>query len=165
MHCSFILAVVAALTVSISAASIPASDPNSEGCPFFCIKNSNCYGCPTDLYDRKCVSMSSLRPGFNHMTHRRGRSTFYATSGSKLCFCFHIGAVCMIDGTTRAREASIRCSTIGGGTRTLVAAEAKFVGIRQWDDIYFLWRGDWRLRSQSSRKVADRTEPVLYGLA
>ncbi|KAG1746565.1 uncharacterized protein EDB91DRAFT_1117649, partial [Suillus paluster] len=49
MHCSFILAVVAGLTASISAASVPASDPNSEGCPFMCFKNSNCNGCPTDF--------------------------------------------------------------------------------------------------------------------
>ncbi|KAG1746562.1 uncharacterized protein EDB91DRAFT_1117638 [Suillus paluster] len=50
MHCSVIrLAVIAALTTSISAASIPASDPDSEHCPFFCTKSSNCHECPINF--------------------------------------------------------------------------------------------------------------------
>ncbi|KAG1747632.1 hypothetical protein EDB19DRAFT_1685854 [Suillus lakei] len=81
MHFSSVLAIVAALTVSISAmpsfteASISAREADTEkSCPTFCLKNSNCNGCGS------CVSMSSLRPGFNHMTHRRGRSPFFAPS-------------------------------------------------------------------------------------
>ncbi|KAG2345494.1 hypothetical protein BDR05DRAFT_109939 [Suillus weaverae] len=77
MRFPFVLAVVAALTVSISAmpavadTSISASETNTqEGCPGFCTKSSQCCG--------DCVS--SLRPGFDCMTHRRDSSSFFAFS-------------------------------------------------------------------------------------
>ncbi|KAG1737702.1 hypothetical protein EDB19DRAFT_1717389 [Suillus lakei] len=80
MHFSSVLAVVAALTVSVSAmpfvsgALIFAREVDTEAqicpSPIFCRKTSDCGSCGT------CVS--NLRPGFNHMTHRHGRSPFFA---------------------------------------------------------------------------------------
>ncbi|KAG1780537.1 hypothetical protein EV702DRAFT_1078338 [Suillus placidus] len=47
MRFSFVLAVVAALTASVSVASMPTtgSELNSATCPFFCFTNSACDDC------------------------------------------------------------------------------------------------------------------------
>ncbi|KAG2148369.1 hypothetical protein BD769DRAFT_563958 [Suillus cothurnatus] len=48
MRFSSVLAVVAAFTVSISAMPstlISASEANTENCPVFCLKDSDCFGC------------------------------------------------------------------------------------------------------------------------
>jgi hypothetical protein len=71
----FDLAVVAALTASVYTTSIPAVGNVNDNCPYFCIHDSACKKC---WIGHKCVSMSSLRPVFNHMTHRRGRSSLDA---------------------------------------------------------------------------------------
>jgi len=79
MRFPIVLAVVAALTSSISARP---TDPETDidggvgACPIFCVRQSNCKHCP----DQNCVSMSSLHPGFNHTTHRRGSSSIYVSS-------------------------------------------------------------------------------------
>lgn len=73
MRLANVLAVVAAISASISA--MPA-DADAEVCPLFCLRDSNCKRCP----DGNCVSMSSLHPGFNHITHRRDRLSIYASS-------------------------------------------------------------------------------------
>ncbi|KAG1740240.1 uncharacterized protein EDB91DRAFT_366076 [Suillus paluster] len=80
MRFSFVLAVVIALTVTRSAASIPASDPDND-CPLLCLTFKDCKKC----YDSvTCVSMSSLRPVFNDMTHRCGSSSSDAVHGISL---------------------------------------------------------------------------------
>ncbi|KAG1765513.1 hypothetical protein EV702DRAFT_68389 [Suillus placidus] len=73
MRLSFVLAVVAALTVSISAmpsvadTSISASGANTEDDgPVFCLKNSDCFGCT----EANLMSSLNLHLGFNHMTHQ-----------------------------------------------------------------------------------------------
>ncbi|KIK46492.1 hypothetical protein CY34DRAFT_800346 [Suillus luteus UH-Slu-Lm8-n1] len=73
MRLANVLAVVAALTASISATS---ADVDAGACPIFCVRNSNCKHCP----DKNCVSTSGLHPGFNHITHRRGSLSIYASS-------------------------------------------------------------------------------------
>ncbi|KAG1741335.1 hypothetical protein EDB19DRAFT_1705517 [Suillus lakei] len=72
MHFSSVLAVVAVLVVSVSAVPLGTEQAVTCYAKMFCIRKSDCTGCGT------CVSMGSLRPGFNHMTHWRGRSTFIA---------------------------------------------------------------------------------------
>jgi hypothetical protein len=54
MRFYLVLAAVAALTASVSAA-----DADTEGCPVFCHKDSQC-GIQNCGPDRVCVSMSSL---------------------------------------------------------------------------------------------------------
>lgn len=77
MRFSFVLAAVAALTVPISAMpsvtdrSISTSE-GTENCPVFCLKDIDCFGCTT----ASCVSSS--RPGFHHLTHRRDSMSFFA---------------------------------------------------------------------------------------
>ncbi|KAG2131319.1 hypothetical protein DEU56DRAFT_813955 [Suillus clintonianus] len=72
MRLSFVFAVVAALIVSTSA-----SDAESDECPWYCVHDSTCSGCIVG----ECVSMmSSLRPGCNRVTYRRGRSSLSVTS-------------------------------------------------------------------------------------
>ncbi|KAG1761559.1 hypothetical protein EDD22DRAFT_895578, partial [Suillus occidentalis] len=73
MRLANVLAVVAAIITSISA--MPA-DADTQACPLFCVRDSNCKHCP----DGNCVSRSSLHPGFDHITHRRGSLSIYASS-------------------------------------------------------------------------------------
>ncbi|KAG1746534.1 uncharacterized protein EDB91DRAFT_1117464, partial [Suillus paluster] len=60
MRLSFVLAVVAALTASISAASIPATDPESEHCPFMCFHDKKCTSCDMVGLDRMRILTNSL---------------------------------------------------------------------------------------------------------
>ncbi|KAG1766994.1 hypothetical protein EDD22DRAFT_877109 [Suillus occidentalis] len=55
------LAVVAALTVSVYATSIPVVDSVNDNCPYFCVHDSACKNC---WMGHKCVSMSGLRLSF-----------------------------------------------------------------------------------------------------
>jgi hypothetical protein len=72
MRFPIVVAVVAALTASISAMPTVADTSVSAGdgatCPRFCTKSYQCCGF--------CVS--GLRPGFNRMTHRRDSFSLYA---------------------------------------------------------------------------------------
>jgi len=52
MRFYFVLAVVAALTASASAA-----DADTEDCPFICHSDSDCNSC---IFGNNCVSMSGL---------------------------------------------------------------------------------------------------------
>jgi hypothetical protein len=70
MRFSLVLVIAATLI-----ASVYASDAKTEGCSFLCKHDSDCSGCNTP----KCVS--SLRPGFNHTTDRRGIRTSLYVSG------------------------------------------------------------------------------------
>jgi len=70
MRVSNVLAVIAALTVSISA--MPSVASTEDACPLFCTKNSDCFGCDQE----SCVS--SLRFGFNYMTHKCDSTSFFA---------------------------------------------------------------------------------------
>ncbi|KAG1860442.1 hypothetical protein C8R48DRAFT_712734 [Suillus tomentosus] len=58
MRIYLVLAVVFALTTLISAS-------DADQCPTWCFFPSTCHPCPHKL----CVSMSSLRPEFNYITH------------------------------------------------------------------------------------------------
>ncbi|KAG1722045.1 uncharacterized protein EDB91DRAFT_227501 [Suillus paluster] len=99
MRLSFVLAIAAALTTSISA-----SDAGSENCPFFCKHDRNCIDC---IPDYGCVSMSSLRSEFKHMTDQRGSSYLYATTDKRLVWC----VVFLL---------SHRCSVVYGARRELL---------------------------------------------
>ncbi|KAG1731744.1 hypothetical protein EDB19DRAFT_1736292 [Suillus lakei] len=68
-----VLAVVAVLAVSVSAVPSDTSE-QATVCPYpiFCNNDHDCGACGP------CVSLSSLRPGFNHMTHLRCRTAFIA---------------------------------------------------------------------------------------
>ncbi|KAG1729881.1 uncharacterized protein EDB91DRAFT_1136345, partial [Suillus paluster] len=60
MRLSFVLAVVAALTASISAASIPATAPESGHCPFMCFNDKPCRTCDMVGMARMLIRTSSL---------------------------------------------------------------------------------------------------------
>ncbi|KAG1801261.1 hypothetical protein EV424DRAFT_1436498 [Suillus variegatus] len=70
---AFLLVVVATLT-----SAMPTDDGSllarKAQCSTFCVRDSQCRGCPGGY----CVSISSLCPGFNHMTDWHARPPFFA---------------------------------------------------------------------------------------
>ncbi|KAG2369684.1 hypothetical protein BDR07DRAFT_1388103 [Suillus spraguei] len=64
------LTVVSALATTISAMPTDASIESIDTCKTWCIRDRQCNTCGRHV----CVSFSGLRPGFNHMTNRDGRS-------------------------------------------------------------------------------------------
>jgi hypothetical protein len=79
MRFAFVLAVIAALTVSVSA-----NTAESDTCPFFCKHTSDCAICE---YETHCVSISlcSMRFTDEHFANTDGRSSFYASQLSVAC--------------------------------------------------------------------------------
>jgi hypothetical protein len=61
MRFAFILAVIAAVTVTVSA-----NTAESDDCPFFCAHKRDCKGC---VQSQECVSMSSLFSGIIREIH------------------------------------------------------------------------------------------------
>jgi hypothetical protein len=103
MRFSGVLAVVAALTVSISArpTDVDSSISTRKNCPTFCFHSRQCCG---------DVCVSSLRPGFKRMTHRCDSTP-----------CFALISVC----TGESREALIGSLIVGVGLRSSVATEVE----------------------------------------
>ncbi|KAG1795826.1 uncharacterized protein BJ212DRAFT_567010 [Suillus subaureus] len=79
---AIVFVVVAALTSSISA--MPTDDGSLlarlDQCSTFCVRDSQCIGCAKGY----CVSISSLRSGLSHMTHRHGRPPSFANKFAEL---------------------------------------------------------------------------------
>jgi len=155
-----VLAVVAALTASISA-SDATSDVANEYCPLFCVRDSTCSPCEGGF----CVSISSLCPGIDYMTHRHDRASLYASSMAvSRVFAFAMAQY----GSWHDMWSLNQTLGYWGGIRTLVVAEARFGVIRRWGIgmTSISEVGDWGvLWCQSPCKLGDCTKPVFCELA
>ncbi|KAG1870563.1 hypothetical protein C8R48DRAFT_699254 [Suillus tomentosus] len=70
MHLPSVVAVAFALMALVSATALDID--SSDGCPILCSSKNCCPGKKCKLTGLVYVSISILRLGFNHTTHRRG---------------------------------------------------------------------------------------------